>query len=118
MKTEKGIKLPPIWLCIILDLLGCVSYFVPTWGEWIDLIWAPISAFFFFWLFGGKTVHWVLRLILLKSLFLLQTFFQCSPSAILFAKEKSKNSSQTPQNSKSSSAISYCLKYHTLFGFW
>lgn len=55
MKTEKGIKLPPIWLCIVLDLLGCVSYFVPTWGEWIDLIWAPISAFFFFWLFGGKT---------------------------------------------------------------
>ena len=32
MKTEKGIKLPPIWLCILLDLLGCVSYFVPTWG--------------------------------------------------------------------------------------
>lgn len=55
MKTEKGIKLPPIWLCIVLDLLGCVSYFVPTWGEWIDLIWAPISAFFFFLLFGGKT---------------------------------------------------------------
>ena len=55
MKTEKEIKLPPIWLCIVLDLLGCVSYFVPTWGEWIDLIWAPISAFFFFLLFGGKT---------------------------------------------------------------
>lgn len=54
MKIEE-VKLPPIWLCIVLDLLGCVSYFVPTWGEWIDLIWAPISAFFFFLLFGGKT---------------------------------------------------------------
>ncbi|MBR6549774.1 MAG: hypothetical protein IKT71_01045 [Paludibacteraceae bacterium] len=55
MKKEKEIKLPPIWLCILLDVAGCISYFLPTWGEWIDAIWAPLSALFFYLLFGGKT---------------------------------------------------------------
>ena len=48
-------KLPKLWLCLLLDIVGMASYFIPAWGEWIDIIWAPLSAFLFYWLFGGKT---------------------------------------------------------------
>lgn len=48
-------KLPPLWICILLDAIGMASYFIPGWGEWIDVVWAPVSAFLFYVLFGGKT---------------------------------------------------------------
>lgn len=53
--TTSTNKLPSIGLCIFLDLVGIASYFIPAWGEWIDIIWAPLSAFLFYLLFGGKT---------------------------------------------------------------
>lgn len=53
LKMEK--KLSKLWLCILLDLIGMVSYFIPVWSEWIDVVWAPLSAFLFYLLFGGKT---------------------------------------------------------------
>ena len=46
-------KLPPLWLCILLDLIGMLSYVVPGMGELMDLVWAPISALLFSILFGG-----------------------------------------------------------------
>jgi hypothetical protein len=55
MKKQQEIKLPSILLCLLLDIVGCLSYFIPGWGEWIDAIWAPVSALFFYLLFGGKT---------------------------------------------------------------
>ena len=48
-------KLPSLWLCVLLDMVGVLSYFIPAWGEWMDLVWAPLSAFLFYLLFGGKT---------------------------------------------------------------
>lgn len=48
-------KLPSLWLCVLLDMVGLLSYFIPAWGEWMDLVWAPLSAFLFYLLFGGKT---------------------------------------------------------------
>lgn len=45
--------LPPLWLCILLDLIGMLSYVVPSVGELMDVVWAPISAFLFSVLFGG-----------------------------------------------------------------
>lgn len=53
MKEEK-LFLPNIGLCIILDLLGMVTYFFPGLGEFVDVAWAPISAYLFFKMFGGK----------------------------------------------------------------
>jgi hypothetical protein len=53
MKSKN--KLPKLSLCLLLDIVGMASYFIPAWGEWIDVIWAPLSAFLFYWLFGGKT---------------------------------------------------------------
>ena len=48
-------SLPSLWLCLLLDAVGMVSYFIPAWGEWIDAVWGPLSAFLFYYLFGGKT---------------------------------------------------------------
>ena len=53
MKTEK-LLLPNIVICIIMDLLGMASYFIPGFGEFEDLVWAPISGYVFYKLFGGR----------------------------------------------------------------
>ncbi len=51
---NKKILLPNIGVCIVMDLIGMVSYFIPALGEFADVIWAPISGFLFFLLFGGR----------------------------------------------------------------
>jgi hypothetical protein len=45
---------PNIALCILLDLIGMASYLIPALGEFSDVIWAPISGFLFYKLFGGR----------------------------------------------------------------
>ncbi|HEX7846716.1 MAG TPA: hypothetical protein VF476_13020 [Chitinophagaceae bacterium] len=40
-------------LCVILDFIGYASYSIPILGELADVIWAPVSGFLFFALFGG-----------------------------------------------------------------
>ena len=45
---------PNIVLCIVLDLMGMATYFIPALGEFADVVWAPISGFLFFRLFGGR----------------------------------------------------------------
>lgn len=45
--------IPPLWLCILIDTIGMLSYLIPGMGEWIDTVWAPISAYLFGLLFGG-----------------------------------------------------------------
>jgi hypothetical protein len=51
MNMEKQVPLP---VCILMDIFGYISYTIPLFGEWTDLIWAPISAIIFYNLFGGK----------------------------------------------------------------
>ncbi len=46
-------QLPPLWLCILLDAVGMLSYFIPSIGEWMDTAWAPISAVIYGIIFGG-----------------------------------------------------------------
>lgn len=38
-----------------MDFMGSITYFLPGFGEWFDIIWAPISAYIFYRSFGGKT---------------------------------------------------------------
>lgn len=45
---------PPIGICILLDLVGCISYVIPGIGEFSDIVWAPISAYLFYKMFGGR----------------------------------------------------------------
>jgi hypothetical protein len=53
MKKQK-VTVPPIGLCIIMDLIGMASYALPWLGEFADIVWAPISGFIFYLLFGGR----------------------------------------------------------------
>ena len=46
--------LPNIYLCLLLDLMGMVSYLLPVIGETEDVLWAPLSAIIFYFLFGKK----------------------------------------------------------------
>ena len=45
---------PPLYQALILDAIGCATYFIPGIGEWVDIAWAPISAWLFIRLFGGR----------------------------------------------------------------
>ena len=45
---------PNIVLCVLLDLVGMASYFIPALGEFADVAWAPISGYLFFIQFGGR----------------------------------------------------------------
>ncbi len=46
--------LPNFALCIILDLIGYISFSIPLVGEFSDVVWAPLSAMIFYRMFGGK----------------------------------------------------------------
>ncbi len=50
--TQK--QMPSLALCILLDVIGYASFGVPLLGEFFDLAWAPVSAFLFYRMFGGK----------------------------------------------------------------
>jgi hypothetical protein len=45
---------PDMALCIILDLIGMATYLIPALGEFADVVWAPVSGFLFYKLFGGR----------------------------------------------------------------
>ena len=53
MKTQK-LFLPPLEICLLMDALGCASYIIPALGEFSDIVWAPVSAFIFYKLFGRR----------------------------------------------------------------
>ena len=53
MKNKKQF-LPSIVFCIVMDLTGMLTYALPALGELADIVWAPISAFMFYKLFGGR----------------------------------------------------------------
>jgi hypothetical protein len=52
--TNKQPAVPNIFLCIALDIIGMATYFIPAIAEVTDVVWAPISGFLFFILFGGR----------------------------------------------------------------
>jgi len=47
-------KRPSIIVCILMDALGYLTYLIPAIGEMGDVVWAPLSAFVFYKIFGGK----------------------------------------------------------------
>ncbi len=46
-------NLPSLGACLLMDFLGYATYAVPFFGEFLDILWAPVSAFIFFRMFGG-----------------------------------------------------------------
>lgn len=54
IKIPEKKKRVNLYLCILLDLIGLISYLLPVIGETIDIVWAPISGIIFYFLFGMK----------------------------------------------------------------
>ena len=46
-------KQPSLLFCILMDLVGYITYAIPGFGESGDVLWAPVSAIIFFITFGG-----------------------------------------------------------------
>jgi len=44
---------PSLIFCVMMDLIGYATYAIPFFGEFADIVWAPISAIIFFVSFGG-----------------------------------------------------------------
>jgi len=53
MKEQK-VFVPHIAICIGMDLVGMATYLIPAFGEFGDIVWAPISGYIFYTLFGGR----------------------------------------------------------------
>ena len=47
-------KFLKLFLCVILDAIGYLSFVIPGIGEFSDIIWAPVSGFLMTKLFKGK----------------------------------------------------------------
>lgn len=47
-------KQPSLLICMLMDVLGYATYLIPAIGEMGDVVWAPVSAFIFYKVFGGK----------------------------------------------------------------
>ena len=45
--------LPSLSFCILMDLIGYASFAIPFFGEFFDLLWAPISGLIYMRTFGG-----------------------------------------------------------------
>lgn len=44
---------PNLFFCILIDAVGYFTYALPAFGEFFDIVWAPLSAFIFYKTFGG-----------------------------------------------------------------
>jgi len=54
MKNKNSKPLPSLVLCVLFDIIGCMSFTIPLVGEFSDIIWAPLSGIIFYNMFGGK----------------------------------------------------------------
>ncbi|MET0299024.1 MAG: hypothetical protein ABW036_04655 [Flavitalea sp.] len=50
MKKQGNVSL---LFCLLMDLVGYATYTIPFFGEFGDLLWAPISAIVFYKTFGS-----------------------------------------------------------------
>ena len=50
------IKTPSLWVAVVLDILGMVTFTIPGVGEFGDVVWAPLSAYLFSRLYGTDQV--------------------------------------------------------------
>lgn len=54
MITNSNIKYRQLFIGILMDLIGCLSYAIPGVGEIADVVWAPISAYILAKMYPGK----------------------------------------------------------------
>lgn len=46
--------MPSLVACLLMDFIGYASYAVPFFGEFLDVLWAPVSAILFWKMFGFR----------------------------------------------------------------
>lgn len=51
--VKSNVKYGKLILCLLLDFIGYLSYVVPFFGEFSDVIWAPLAAFLISIMFKG-----------------------------------------------------------------
>lgn len=39
---------------LVMDIIGYAGFAFPGYGEWSDIVWAPLSAFLFYRLYGSR----------------------------------------------------------------
>ncbi|GJM63335.1 hypothetical protein [Persicobacter diffluens] len=54
-------NLPPgslkaLFLSLLFDAIGMLSYFIPGYGEFIDIIWAPLAGIIHFQMYGNRAM--------------------------------------------------------------
>ncbi|MCI5059131.1 MAG: hypothetical protein MRY83_23665 [Flavobacteriales bacterium] len=53
-KVQPANKYALLGISIFMDIVGWATYAVPILGEGFDLVWAPVSAFLLFRMYGKK----------------------------------------------------------------
>ena len=46
--------MPSLLACLLFDFIGYATYAVPFFGEFLDILWAPVSALIFWKMFGFR----------------------------------------------------------------
>lgn len=52
--TPANNKTRDLFLGILFDVIGMLTYAVPFFGEFADVIWAPVSGILMMWLYKGN----------------------------------------------------------------
>ncbi len=84
-----------------MDAIGLLSYFLPFFGEWFDVLWAPLSAFIFYQSFGGKTALYGSFINLMEEVLPFTDFFPTFTLAYIFVKSKEQRIKTKEQRAKS-----------------
>ncbi len=86
---------PSLIYCLFMDIAGMATYAIPVFGEWFDLLWAPLSAFIFYVSFGGKTGKIGSMINLIEELLPGTDFIPTFTLAYIYKTVKEKNKSKT-----------------------
>ncbi len=54
LEKYNNTKRRKLQLAILIDMAGILSFLIPGLGEWVDLIWAPISGYMIYLLFPNR----------------------------------------------------------------
>ena len=84
-----------------MDAMGLLSYVLPFFGEWFDVLWAPLSAFIFYRSFGGKTALYGSFINLMEEIMPFTDFFPTFTLAYVFKKSQEPRAKSKEQRTKS-----------------
>ena len=94
MNIEKKPTQPNLFICVLLDLVGMLSYLIPALAEFSDVYWAPVSAFIFYMMFGGRVGKIGAVLNFLEEIFPFTDFIPTFTIAWFFRKQEMDNNNK------------------------